>query len=862
MTLGPGTKLGPYEILTPIGAGGMGEVWKARDTRLGRIVAIKVLPAHLSENSELRARFEREARAISQLSHPNICSLHDVGRQDNIDFLVMEYLEGETLAERLSKGPLPTAEVLHYGIEIAGALDCAHRNGIVHRDLKPGNIIMTKGGTKLMDFGLARTIALPAVTGTLSESPTESRPITSEGTIVGTFQYMAPEQLEGRDADVRTDLWELGCVLYEMATGKRAFEGTTQASMIAAILKEQPRPISELQPLIPSALDRLVLRCLTKDPDERIQTAHDMKLQLQWIADDSSQPGTSAPAAPTRRGRLQWLAVGLFGLILGIMGTATVMMRQTGSHIVSFTPKSFQQYPIFKSRFAPDGQSIVFSAAPRGNTPELFSIRPEYIAPQPLGLQGVHLLAVSSKGELAVLTNARHMAHCVFIGTLARLPLGAEAPREVLENVQEADWIPDGSSLAIIHDVGGKNRLEYPIGKVLFESGGYLSDLRFSPQGDKIAFFEHPYKWDDRGSLKAVDMTGRVTVLSSGYAAEEGIAWSPDGRLIYFSGTDIGVGGSFSSTIFSVSLSGERHVALQSAGALRILDISQHAFWLVARDDIRVGIMARPPGASAEQDLSWLDGSSVSTLSADGRTMLFAEEGGEHNVNYMVCLRGTDGSPVVQLGEGSAQQLSPDGRWALAFVPTSPMQPVLYPTGAGESIKLERGNIQDYEIEASWFPDGRRIVLCGIEPGKGSRVYVQEIPNGRPLPITPEGTHFGALSPDGKLVLVRSSDGSWALYPVEGGTPRPVPGLLAREEVIRWSKDGQAVYVFDPREVPCRVQRFDLATGRRDLLMQLGTENQTGLTRVVAVSIADDPRVYAYSCYRQLSSLFVVSGAR
>jgi eukaryotic-like serine/threonine-protein kinase len=863
MTLTNGSKLGPYEIIAPIGAGGMGEVYKARDTRLGRIVAIKVLPEHLSMNLEIRARFEREARAISQLSHPNICSLYDIGQQNNIDYLVMEYLEGETLAVSLAKGPLPTADVLRYGIEIANALDCAHRSGFVHRDLKPGNIMLTKSGTKLMDFGLARAIVSPSAAGVLAESPTETSSLTAKGTIVGTFQYMAPEQLEGTEADARADLWALGCVLYEMAAGKCAFEGTSQASLIAAILREEPRPILELQPLTPPALEHLVKRCLTKDAAERWQSARDVMHELKWISEAGSQAGATAPATVRRapRGWLGWLAAGLLGLALGIAVTATVMMRQASLPKVSFTPKTFQQYPIFRARFAPDGQTIVFSAAPEGNTPELYSIRPEYIAPSSLGLRGVHLLDVSSSGELAVLSGAKHIAHCVFTGTLGRMPLGAEAPREILENVRDADWSPDGSALAIIRGADGKDRLEYPIGKVLFESGGYLSDLRISPQGDRIAFFDHPYQWDDRGSVKVVSISGQVTELSSGYAAVEGLAWSRDGRQVYFSGTDNSVSGSFGSAIFASTLSGKRRIAQEGASALRILDVSQGGRWLAARDDIRLGIMAQPPGASAERDLSWLDGSSTPALSADGRTMLFTESGGEHNVNYLVCLRNTDGSPVVKLGEGGCQQLSPDGKWGLAFVPTSPMQPVLYPTGAGEPVKLQRGSIQDYE-HGEWFPDGQRIVLCGIEPGRGPRVYVQEIPSGKPQAITPEGTHLGALSPDSKLVLTRRSDGSWAFYPVEGGSPQPVPGLMAREEVVRWSTDGKSVYVFDPREIPSRVERFTISTGKRDLVMMLGTENLSGLTRVVEVSMADDPWVYAYSCYRMLSQLFIMDGAR
>ena len=861
--LAAGTKLGPYQILAPLGAGGMGEVYRAHDTRLGRDVAVKVLSPHLAATPEVRARFEREARTISQLSHPHICTLFDIGHQDGTDYLVMELLEGETLAHRLEKGPLPVAEMLMLGTQIADALDRAHRAGVVHRDLKPGNVMLTRSGAKLMDFGLARAAGLGAAPGIMTESPTVSRPLTAEGTIVGTFQYMAPEQLEGKEADARADLWALGCVLYEMATGKRAFEGDSQASLIAAILEHEPRPIAELKPRSPPALERVVKRCLAKDPECRWQSARDLMHELQWIAAAGSQAGAPAAApARHRRGAMGWLAIGLLGSAVGVVAATAIVSRQAGSRVVSFTPKTFQPYPVFNARFAPDGESIVFSAAPEGNTPELFSIRPEYIAPRPLGFPRTHLLAVSSSGELAVLTEARHIAHCVFRGTLARLRLGAEAPRELLENVRDADWNPDGSGLAIIREVGGRDRLEYPIGKVLCESGGYLSDVRFSPRGDRIAFFDHPVKWDDRGSLKVTDLSGRVTELSTGYAAEEGVAWSRDGGQIYFSGADSSGTSGFGGWVFAITLSGKRRVAQQSSGALIIHDVSRQGRWLVTRDDLRYAIAGRPSGASNERDLSWLDGSGLPSLSADGRTMLFTEYGGQHNVNYQVCLRGTDGSAVVRLGEGLGEQLSPDGEWALAFVPTSPWQPVLYATGAGETVKLERGNIEAYGNGAAWFPDGRRVILCGAEPGRAPRVYVQEVPGGRPRAITPEGTHLGALSPDGRLVLARGSDGSWATYPVEGGTPRPVPGLTARDEIARWSKDGLSVYAFDPRQVPCRVDQLTLATGQRDSMMLLGTGGRTGLVRVVTVSMADDPHVYAYSPYHMLSTLFVVDGAR
>src|ERR1700719_1980878 len=324
MALTSGTKLGPYEIQSPIGAGGMGEVYRAKDTRLDRTVAVKILPGHLSDNIEAKQRFDREARAISSLNHPNICTLHDVGHQDGIDFLVMECLEGETLADRLRKGPLPTEQVLRYGIEICEGLERAHKSGVVHRDLKPANVMLTKTGAKLMDFALAKATlsgASPAssLTMTISHSSAD-QPLTAHGTIVGTFQYMSPEQTEGKEADARSDIFALGAVLYEMATGKRAFTGKSQASLVAAILASEPPPISMVHPMSPPALDRVVQGCLAKDPDERFQTIHDVKLQLKWIAEGGSQAGVPAPVAAKRKNRERALIVAL--LLCGLLAAA------------------------------------------------------------------------------------------------------------------------------------------------------------------------------------------------------------------------------------------------------------------------------------------------------------------------------------------------------------------------------------------------------------------------------------------------------------------------------------------------------------------------------------------------------------
>ncbi|HLN57729.1 MAG TPA: serine/threonine-protein kinase, partial [Thermoanaerobaculia bacterium] len=365
MALSGGTRLGPYELIAPVGAGGMGEVYRAKDTRLDRTVAVKVLPSHLAASAEVRQRFEREAKTISSLSHPHICALYDVGNQDGVEYLVMEYLEGETLSERLVKGPLAFEQVLRYGLEIADALDKAHRQGIVHRDLKPGNVMITKSGVKLLDFGLAKAVA-PATPQQLTSFPTQMGPsLTQEGTILGTFQYMAPEQLEGKEADGRTDIFAFGALLYEMATGRRAFSGKSQASLISSIMGSEPPPVSTVAPMAPPAFDRVVRTCLAKDPDDRWQTAHDIAVQLKWIAEGSQGAIVGRPAAP-RRERLAWGAFAVAAIAALVLGVLVARQRREPSALFrsSILPPENTRFEFRSSPIAvsPDGQQVVFVA--------------------------------------------------------------------------------------------------------------------------------------------------------------------------------------------------------------------------------------------------------------------------------------------------------------------------------------------------------------------------------------------------------------------------------------------------------------------------------------------------------------------
>ena len=805
MALTSGTKLGPYEIIAPLGAGGMGEVYRALDTRLDRTVAIKILPSHLSDDAMRRQRFEREAKAVSSLNHPHICTLYDIGRQDGVDFIVMEYVEGVTLGARLEKGPLPTAEVLEYGIQLASALDKAHRNGVTHRDLKPGNIMLTKSGAKLLDFGLAKAappLAAGATGATLTNAAAQAHPVTREGAVVGTVPYMSPEQVEGKEVDGRSDIFSLGAVLYEMVTGRRAFQGQSDFSIASAILVKDPDPISTLHPLTPPALERTIRVCLAKDPDARWQSAGDLCKELRWIADSGSQIGVPMAAAVRRaiRPRIAWILTTVFAVVAAA-ALLFALRSARGPEPLAFRQLNFRREAVFQAAFA-DKETVVYSAATWGNTPQIFMVRPDYPEPKPLGPPGMQLLA-------------------------------------------------------IIREVGGKDRLEYPTGKVLREVSGYMSDVRVSPQGDRIAYFEHPRKWDDRGSVNIVDLAGNNFVLSEGYWSERGLAWSPNGEEVLFSASLSG--GSF--TVYAVTLSGRRRIAYQAPGGLTIQDVARDGRWLATRLDYRYAAMVHTPGNAADRDedrdLSWLNTSHARALSQDGHTLLFAETA--LGTNYAVCLRKTDGSPVVRLGEGWPADLSADGKLALAVVQSRPPQLVIYPTGAGETQQLKRGEIENY-VTAQWFRDGKSVLINGNEPGKTTRFYVQEVGGAAARPVTPEGTRDGWLSADGKLVLARGPDGKYSVYPISGGEPRPVPGLTEADVLAQWSADGRAVLVYRRAEIPCRLERVDLATGHRTLFKEFAPADRTGLLSMREIFVTDDLRSYAYTAYYQVSSLFVSEG--
>ena len=713
---------------------------------------------------------------------------------------------------------------------------------------------------------MAKADASPTLGATLTDATPRPLPMTKVGSVIGTVPYMSPEQLDGKEVDARSDIFSLGAVLYEMVTGKRAFQGQSEFSVASAILHKEPPPISTVEPLTPPALERTIRVCLAKDPDERWQSASDLWNELRWISEGGSQSGSSSgvisgshagvkiAAAARRKARpqLAWIVAVLCAAAAAV---AIVVALRSGdvSKPLAFRQLNFRREAVFQAAFA--GDTIVYSAASSGNTPQIYSVRSDYPEPQPVGPRGTALLAVSSKGELAVLLNAHYVWYRLFTGTLARMTLGGGAPREILEGVQQADFSPDGSQLAIIREVDGKDRLEYPIGHVLREVSGSMSDVRFSPKGDRIAFFEHPRKWDDRGSVNTIDLAGKNTVLSDGYWSARGLAWAPDGREILFSASQSG--GSYA--VYAVSLAGKRRLIYQPPGGFVIQDIARDGRWLATRLDYRYAAMVHAAGAAEDRDLSWLNTSHARALSPDGQTLLFSET--NLGANYAVCLRKIDGSPVLRLGEGWAADLSADGKWVLAIIQSHSPKLLIYPTGAGETRLLERGNIEHYS-NAQWFRDGKRVLISGNEPGKGTRFYVQEL-GGLPQAVTPEDTRDGLLSPDGNRVLARGPDGKYAIYPITtaGGqssdAPRPVMGLTEADVLAQWSSDGRSVLAYRLAEIPYHIHRVDLATGQRTLFKQLAPADRTGLLSMREIVVTDDLRSYAYTAYYQVSSLFV-----
>ena len=865
MPLSPGTRLGPYEIEAPIGKGGMGEVYRARDSRLDRTVAIKVLPPAVVDHPSRLQRFQREARAASRLSHPHICALYDVGEQDGVHFIVMEHLEGETLADRLKSGALQVGEALRHAAEVADALDHAHRHGIVHRDLKPSNIMLTRSGTKLLDFGVAR-FQISDETHSLAAQPTES--LTEAGTVLGTLHYMSPEQLEGREADARTDVFALGAVIYEMVTGRQPFAGTTTASVIAAILEREPVPLMAARSqmrgekstdAITPLLEHVVARCLAKTPDERWQTAADLRQELKWVAQGNPPPGSRDPSTTSpgrQRARLTWMAVALGLAIAAIVYMLPRIDRSNGTAATpTYKQLTFRRGHLTQARFAPDGQTIFYSAGWDGGPVQTYETRANESGSGPIGPPSASIESVSTSNELALILGCKlDGGYCT--GTLAKMPVSGGSPREVLEDVVGADWAPGGKELAVIHVTTlGESRLEFPVGTPLYTSAGKLQWIAFSPKGDRLAFVEHHVIDEEAGDLKVIDLQGRVATVVAKWRTLRGLKWSSDNE-IWFTGARTGK----TCSLYATALSGEPRVVLQAPGDVTLYDISRDGRLLITNGEGRAQMIWA--NAGQQRNLSWLDWSTVADVSNDGRTLLFFEWGAGVGGNPMVYTRATSGSDAVRLGDGKALALSPDGKWALALLEGTRPQLTLLPTRTGQSRPLPMSDVTDV-YWARWFPDSRQLLVAASGADTVTRSYVQDIDTGQTKRVAEDGAIAVLVSPDSQSILALDPLGGYYLWPIAGGAPVRLEGLLPEERVLQWSRDG-FLYLYDDEQQVLRIHRYALATRRREVWRELKPGDLTGVVGIAAgrgeVAITPDGKGVAFSYWMLIEDLFLVEG--
>jgi len=863
MLLSPGARLGPYEILAPLGAGAMGEVYRARDPRLGRDVAIKVLPPGFAADPDRLRRFELEARAVAALNHPNVIAVYDVGSEGGRPFLVSELLQGETLRSRLLEGPLPLRLALDFAVQFARGLAAAHDKGIVHRDLKPENLFVARDRrVKILDFGLAKQVAPAAAAA--SAASTLASAETQSGLVLGTAGYMAPEQVRGEPADHRSDLFAFGAILYEMASGRRAFQAPTSAETMSAILNSDPPPMDSGSRPVPPALERIARHCLEKDPKERYQSAHDLAFHLQGVL-DPADTGSGRARSGTAVRIARWLVPAT--LVLGLAGGLFIgkpIWTNGAAAPPSFHRLTFRSGFVWSARFGPDGRTIVYGASWGGGPLEVYSTRPESPESRSLDLANSNILSISQSGEMAVLLHADYAGGWAYRGTLARLPLEGGAPREILNGVLWADWAPREGDLAVVREWSGKRRLEYPIGTPLYETAGTIREPRFSPSGDLIAFLDHPIFGDDRGSVAIVDRAGKVARLTGVWKSIQGLAWAPRGNEIWFTAAELGP----IRALYAVSRQGRVRTILRPPGSLAIQDISRDGQVLLADWTMRYGIAARRASDPGERDLSWLDWSQARDLSSDGKLLLLTEGGEGGGPSYGVYIRKTDGSPAVRLGEGEALALSPDAKWVLSVLHGGKPRPVLLPTGAGQARTLPQGAIRDYE-DGSWMPDGERVILLASEAGHGSRFYIQDVTGGKPSPITPEGTTgfgFGAhvVSPDGKLLAAKGPDGRTSLYPLGPRAPPTVTGLVEGEFPIRWSDDGHSLYAAlpPPGRRSLQISKIDLRTGKRVVWEKLVRADAADVTRIGNPLVAADGSAYAYTYGSHSSNLYLVKGLK
>ena len=870
-----GQRLGRYQIIQEIGAGGMGVVFRARDEQLERDVAIKVLHLGSFGDETARSRFRKEARVLSRLNHPNIEVIYDFGTENGVDFVVMELVPGVTLSDKISVGPLPEKEVARIGLQLAQGLAAAHDAGVVHCDLKPANVRITPDGiVKLLDFGLAKLLRLSDTELTAS--------LPQAKLIEGTLPYMAPEQLQGGEADARTDIYAAGAVLYEMATAKRPYPNTSAPALVAAILQTKPAPPSAVNREVSPGLDNIINKALDKDPDRRYQSSRELRVDLERLALPGMSERVVGPVrlpqarrglsrALHRVGNAAWaFALLVLALVLAV-GWWLYRANVSGPDFsqADFRRLTFNRGGIDTARCVGECDTVVYEARWSGGPPELYITRTDQPESRSLG-PNTRLLGVSSQGELAIVRNFEADS---LVGTLAAMPVLGGITRDLLKGVQWADWSPDGENLAVDHclrsytglgeDAKGECRIEYPIGHVLVKPAGnaFLTHVRVSPKGDRVAFLYHPDPDDDLGSVVVSDLAGNQKTISQGWTSVWGLAWERSGDRLWYTASEDTEHGPRPRALYVSTLSSKPALALRESGQLTLYDVARDGRILLSRDTTSTEVIQHFQDGS-QRDLAVQNFSKPVEVSRNGSFLLLLLMGEASGKTSDVYIRRLADSAPFHLGDGVPYAISPDNKWVLVGRPYRPKtnensQLFQVPIGPGEAEQITHDNIA--RENAAYWPGGRHITFNGAAPGQRIRTWIQGLSGNSPRPLTSEGTvQVTEVSPDGRWFVAQAPDQTFWLY-AQSGEHLSFPALHAGEIALRWSNDSRSVFVAD-REglLRAKVFRVNVATGQRTLIYEISPNDPAGAYLDNFVIAADGS--FYVSCYmHNLKDLFLVS---
>ena len=857
MTVSSGEKLGPYEILSPLGAGGMGEVYRARDTRLGREVAVKVLPHSFAADAERLRRFEQEARTVAALSHPNILGVYDIGQWQESPYMVCELLEGETLREKMQEGPISQRRALAYASQIAEGLAAAHSKGVVHRDLKPENIFITNDDrVKVLDFGLAKLARMEAAGSQPGEGATATVAVhTIPGMILGTAGYMSPEQVRGKDVDARTDIFAFGAILYEMLSGARAFKGDSSIETMNAILKDDPPELDTAKLQISPGLERIVRRCLEKEPTRRFDSARDVGFALEAISGSSATSSVPANALPP--GSRRWVKAAGWAIVAvaAVLAAYYVGRAHASPSAVTYRQLTFDPGYAGPARFTRDGETVVYSAAWNGGARQLYSQRSNSQKATSFNIDA-DVMGIADNRDMAVILKRHFLASWLQRGTLARMPLEGGAPRPILEDVYEADITRDGQDFAVVRRERGKQRLEYPIGKVLFETPGWITDVRISPDQSQVAFIEHPILPDDRGIVVLADKQGNIRRLTPSYSTGRSLCWKPDGQEIWFtastSGEDPG--------LYAVTMAGKVRTVLHSPTELVIQDISSSGKVLL--ESVRFQIELGVKRGGEDRARSVASSVDLGSMSPDGQWVGYNVFPGQ---DYQSYVKKIDSDEPIKLGDGYGAGITADASMVAASQVAQPHKLYLYPTGVGEQRVIDIGELTaafgTFENDLTFSRDGSLAAFSALDKSGEIRDYLLDLRNGKIRAITPPGTRSGKLSPDGTRIVTHDvAAEKYALVDIASGKITDIPGLEKDEEVLGWNADGSALNVWN-QQLPARVSQIEIASGKRQLVQTVEPLATLG-SMYARMATSADGKTVAYRVRRGLYAIYIADGLR